>query len=173
MAIVDAQLLTGTDGDANFRYNTGNAEYAQGFVPNYSGKVTSISLLMKKEGSPTGNAYVQLQEDNAGVPSNTSLVQSGNVDVSTLTGTYAWITFTFASPIRVSAGKQYHFVLFATTTFSTTNWIRVQCSTTGGYPRGVFKNRYDGAAWADDYGGDLYFKESVEPEANSFLLGML
>ena len=68
MAIKDQSYESGQDADANFRYNTANSEQAQGFIPAVSGFITSVTLYLKKVGSPTGNIYAQIQSNNAGVP---------------------------------------------------------------------------------------------------------
>lgn len=155
---LDQNYITGQDADANFRYNTANSEEAQGFTPAVSGQVTHVSLYLKKVASPTGNMYVQIQTNNAGVPSNTSLAQSNNLDVATLTTGYAWYTFTFATPTYVTAGTVYHIVCFASTTISTTNYIRIGYdASSSAYAGGQYCYRYN-AAWTANATNDLLFQ---------------
>jgi len=167
--MIDQQLQQGTDSDNNFRVNTGNSEHAQSFTTTIAGGITSMQMTLKKVGSPTGNIYVQIQTNSSGLPSNISLGQSANVDVSTLSTSYGLITFTFSTPVSVNANTIYHCVLMGSFAVNGSNYVK-DATVSGGayaYAGGHFSYRYN-AAWTDG-GGDLYFVENVDPRGSIIL----
>lgn len=169
MAVLDQNYETGADQEHNFRYNVGNNEHAQGFKPTYS-DVTSVSLYLKKVASPTGNIYVQIQSDSAGKPSNISLGQSANIDVSTLSTSFAWIDFTFSTPVSVAPSTQYHIVLFGTFAIDGINWVRWDTDgSSPTYTDGSHAYRGTGA-WTTDTSYDNYFRTYATPRPSTFFL---
>ena len=149
--------------DNAFRYDTGSTEVAQGFMPLYSGSITSVSLYGKKVGSPTGNMWVQIQTDSSGKPSNSSLGQSANVDVSAFPTSNGWLTtFTFSSPVSVTGGTQYHIVAMGDFAISSTNYMTLYSTNSDVYKRGYYNYRYN-AAWTSLTARNLYFREYILP----------
>jgi len=99
--------------DYALRDATSRTEISQGFKPKTSAAVQKVRLWLKKTSTPTGNINIELQTDSSGVPSG-SAVSNGtsvNIDISTLTTSYAWYTFTFSTGPTLTADTQYHLVL--------------------------------------------------------------
>jgi len=135
--------------DQNWRDVTANTNISQGFKPNTSSTVTKVRLWLKKTGAPTGNITISIETDTAGVPSGTSVTNgdSQNVDVTTLTTGYGWVTFTFAANPTLVAGTQYHIVLqgsFAISPTACVSWGADNYDVI--YPSGSM-SLYGGATW--------------------------
>src|SRR3990167_2708347 len=104
-------------------------QISQGFKPNTSSTVTKIRLWLKKTGTPAGTDTLTLviQTNSSGVPSGSAVTNgtSNTVDISdTLTTSYAWVEFTFATNPSLTAGTQYHLVLQGAFTISTSNYVQ-------------------------------------------------
>jgi len=104
-------------------------QISQGFKPNTSSTVTKIRLWLKKTGTPAGTDTLTLviQTDSSGVPSGSAVTNgtSNTVDISdTLTTSYAWVEFTFATNPSLTAGTQYHLVLQGAFTISASNYVQ-------------------------------------------------
>lgn len=87
-------------------------------VPTNSGDVTSIEWYLRRFGASSfGNLFVEIRADNAGQPG--ALIATSNlIPTSTIaTGIYAFYDFTFSSPVAISAGTTYHFVLTGDATY--------------------------------------------------------
>jgi hypothetical protein len=78
--------------------------------------LNSTKFYLRKTGSPTGNANVKVYAMSGtfgsnGVPTGSVLATSGNLDVSTLTTSNQWITFTFDGSFTPTNGTPYCFEL--------------------------------------------------------------
>ena len=114
--------------DYPLRTSATYTEISQGFKCNTSSTVTKVKLWLKKVATPAGTDTVTLtiQTDSSGVPSGTGVTNgtATAVDISdTLTTSYAWVTFTFATNPSLTAGIQYHLVLSGAFTISETNYV--------------------------------------------------
>jgi hypothetical protein len=71
---------------------------------------TTIALQLKKVGSPVGRLRITIRaDDGAGEPGAIIATSNGlGIDVTTLTTSYAWRTFSFVPPVVFSDGVQYH-----------------------------------------------------------------
>ena len=114
---------------------------AQGFKPDYSLPIARVTLSLKKTGTPTGNIWVEIWTD-ATTPSAQLLADSAVVDISTLTGSFAGITFDFTTPIPVVAGTQYYIVLQGNNTIDGANYAQWEHSGSNSYA--------DGGPWKHD-----------------------
>lgn len=114
--------------DYALRDTATHTEISQGFKPVTSADVTKIRLWLKSVGTPAGTDTITLEihTDNSGVPSGTPVANgtATAVDISdTLTSSYAWVTFTFASNPTLTAGTQYHLVLTGAFTISAVDYV--------------------------------------------------
>src|SRR3990167_1285978 len=114
--------------DYALRDTAARTQISQGFKCNTSSTVTKVRLWLKKTGTPAGTDTITLdiQSDNSGVPSGTAITNgtATDVDISdTLTTSYAWVTFTFATNPSLTAGTQYHLVLSGAFTVSGVNYV--------------------------------------------------
>ena len=89
----------------------------QTFANVADGTLTSAKFHLKKSGSPTGSAYAELYaisgELASGEPDGAALATSDAFDVTTLTDTSAWVSFSFSgdNQILLNAGINYVVVL--------------------------------------------------------------
>ena len=76
------------------------------------GNITKIDSYMKKSGSPTGNATMDIfAVDGDGKPTGSTLGTSNTVDVSGWDTNELARTFTFSTPVEVTPGQQLAFVI--------------------------------------------------------------
>lgn len=110
---------------------------AQGFTPDYSYPVARVTLSLKKTGTPTGNLSAEIWSASAGnAPSAIIATASANVDVSTLTGSFANVNFDFAEPPPVVAGTLYFLVLRGTNAIDGANYAEWEHSGSNNYDGG-------------------------------------
>ncbi len=103
------------------RGSTDNQLLATPFVNTNNAGICRVDLQMVKNGSPTGNVWVEIWTNNAGSPGAIIGSKSSNVDVSTL-GSHAFQAFTWASGYpSVNASGTYWIVLSGDFAYSTTN----------------------------------------------------
>lgn len=118
-ATTDSDLTTGSHSavtTSNDLGTSGGITYLDGhdFTPTKRVKLTSVTIGMKKTGSPAGNVVVSIYE---GTPSTSLSTDSGNMRAvvvgagtqacSAITGSDADYTITFATPIILEAGINY------------------------------------------------------------------
>ena len=119
----------GTIRDNEFEITTSavttNDKLAQSFEISTASTVSEVDLYLKKVGAPTGNLTVEIQTDSAGEPSGTAVTNgtSNTVSASTLTTSFADITFSFASNPSLASGTTYWIVLTTADSQSNTNYV--------------------------------------------------
>lgn len=129
--------------DLNTAQSIRHASYAvascQGILTGTTGTVATIDLNLLKVGSPTGNAWVEIQTNSSGVPSNTPISNgtSATMDVTSLTTSAAWYTFTFAVHPTLTADTVYFIVVWSDVAISGTDYIRWSLQSTDVYRTGV------------------------------------
>lgn len=143
---IDVTLGTSAP-DNNFRYDVNSQQVAQGITPVETGAYGSVVLYLKRSSAALSGTITCLikTDDGSGNPSAT-VATSVTVDASTLTTSFAPITFNFRNSYNLTASTQYHIVLQSTVALNTTNYIKIQCFSTAAYAGGVLK-AYDGATW--------------------------
>jgi hypothetical protein len=92
-------------------YSGGNVKIGQSFTGN-GASITSAKFHIKKTGSPTGNATVSIYAHSgtygtSSVATGSAVATSGNLDVSTLTTSFALVEFTFSSPYETTNATNY------------------------------------------------------------------
>lgn len=135
-------------------------EISQGFKCATTDDVTKVRVWLKKTGSPTGNINVEIQTDSSGVPSKSAVSNgtSANVDISTLTTSYAWYTFTFSTNPSLTAGTQYHLVLQGSNTVNGTAYAQWGVDNYDVvYPDGSM-SVYDASTWTTEAVFDAVFE---------------
>ena len=135
--------------DYAVRDSVSRTQISQGFKPKTSAAVLKVRLWLKKTSTPTGNINIEIQTNTAGVPSGTAVSNgtSANIDVSTLTTSYAWYTFIFSTSPTLVADTQYHLVLQGSNTINGSayaNWGADDYDVV--YPDGTM-SVYDAATW--------------------------
>jgi hypothetical protein len=122
---------------------------AQSFT-GVSGKVTRLKVLLKKTGTPTDNAVIEIR----------SVSQTGTV-LATATKAGADITTSLVqyelaldSSVTLSSGIEYFVVFSRSGSLSNSNYFRTQANNTGVYASGIM-SQDDGTSWSDFAGYDL------------------
>lgn len=75
--------------------------------------ITSVVFNLTNSGAATGTLSVDLYDDNAGDPGSI-LATSSTINVATIPGTQTDETFTFASPVTLTAGQRYYLIMKVT-----------------------------------------------------------
>ena len=135
-------------------------QISQGFKPGTSAAVQKVRLWLKKTSTPTGNINIEIQTDSSGKPSGTAVTNgtSANIDISTLTTSYDWYTFTFTTSPSLTSGTQYHIVLQGDNTINGTayaNWGADDYDLV--FADGSMSD-YDGTTWAANERYDAIFE---------------
>jgi hypothetical protein len=126
-----------------------NDNLAQGITPPTTTVPSSFKLSLRRFGSATGLASVEVCADSSGNP-GTVLATTSTVDVSTLTTSFALVDFPILVGSRpsLSSGVQYHLKLKTTGSQSNTAWVEWGIDTTSpSYSGGVMKV-FASSAWA-------------------------
>lgn len=157
---LDQQLNPTIDGDFALRFGAANGvKLAQTFTPAVTGPVGRVSLRLKKTGSPTGNIWVTIESTSSGDPTGSVISQSANVDVSTLTGSYATYNFDFTGGTSITASTVYAIVLQGDYTINGTAYAVWGADNTGSYAGGELLG-YNGTDWNQfGAGADFWFDE--------------
>ena len=141
------------------RDDAARTRLAQGFQLATAGPVPFVELPIFKVGAPTGAYWVTLETNNGGFPSGTVLATSDKLDAARCDTTNSTATimtrFRFRTPATLSAGTQYHLVLYGDFAISGTNYLGWRADTNAGYANGL-KAAYSGTVWAND-STDLIF----------------
>lgn len=116
-------------GDFEFSVTTSavnpNTELAQSFTLTDTASIGSVTLLLKKVGTPAGTLTFRLETDSGGTPSGT-LVDPAATDTlaeSDLATGYSNYTFEFASGVELMGGLTYWLVLETSRSASNTNYV--------------------------------------------------
>lgn len=129
-AYADSYAETNQDTDQIVGNATINAA-GQSFTGN-GNDIIEAEFYLKKILSPTGNAtckiYASTGSDPNRTPTGAALATSNTFDVSTLTGSYALITFTFPTPYTSVNGTTY-FVVLDYTGGNATNYVHMGTDT--------------------------------------------
>ncbi|MBU1130486.1 LamG domain-containing protein, partial [Patescibacteria group bacterium] len=103
-----------------------NTGLAQEFQIGATGAIPAVSLRLKKVGTPSGDIFIEIQTDAAGLPSGTSVANgiSNSMAVDEIAANdYEWATFTFAAPPILRTDTIFHLVLKGNYTASAEDYI--------------------------------------------------
>ena len=141
-------------------------EVGHSFTNTTTGTTSTVSLWFKKTNSPTGTAVVEFYNatgtiGTSGIPTGASIATSNTFDVSTLTTSYQWISFTFASPVSLTAATDYA-IAIQYTGGDGSNFVSPGADNTSPTHGGnLFKSATVGSGWSAQSGEDLIFKFTV------------
>lgn len=159
--ILDDSNSASTNGSTDtIRIAADHLKHAQKFVPSVTAKITRATLKLAKVGSPTGNIWIEVYSDNAGLPDTLLGNISALVDVSTISSSATDINFDWSDGPLLTNGTSYWLVINADYTISAVNFIRDYVRTP------LYRDEskvWNGSAWNDrltDY--SLYFLEYRE-----------
>jgi len=121
---------------------------AQSFTTVDAFSFNSAVVHLFKTGSPTDNVVADLYASSAGMPTGTSLGQATVVAASDIPATTTATTFTWPTPISLSAATQYCLVMSRSGTLGTTNVIGWRRQTVTSYAGGFGSQDNSGGTWA-------------------------
>lgn len=141
--LVSLQSSAAGNSNLNVRNVTSQQEEANKWVASESLSVTAVTVWGRKNGTPTGNLFCKIYNDSSG-PS-TSIGQSNNIDVSTLTTDAggALITFTFGTPVALTSGQTYYISVGGDFAVSSSHYVKLH----GDVPTGTWPERYTFTPW--------------------------
>lgn len=161
-ATLDQYATTNQDSSHPMSSDTGAHQQGVGQSVRLSeaGYVTAVSFFLSKFGSPTGNAVAKIYATSgthgtSAVPTGTALATSGNVDVSTLTGSYALTEFTFSQLVLLSENTTYC-VVIEYSGGDVSNYVQVGIDATAPAHAGN-DAVYFASAWGANPGFDVIF----------------
>lgn len=140
--------------DTGLRDDNARQSCGQSFTAGSAYTCTRADVDIKKINSPTGNIWAEIWSISGGVP-DTKLGTSDSLDVSALSTSYAWVTFTFSTTVSISNGVDYAIVLTGDFTvgahhvYMYRKWIGAHSGS------GLFWN---GSAWSESANADHRFK---------------
>jgi len=121
------------------------SKIAQQFVPTSSWNCETISIKIKKIGTPTDGVQVALRTDTAGSPTwppvATQTVASASISTNS-----AWTDFTFSSAHALTAAATYWFVVERTGSADPENYYSIALDEDAGYGAGYLR-LWNGTAW--------------------------
>lgn len=119
-------------------------------IPYTTLTVTNVASEMLRATDPGTNMTVEIQTDNAGVPSGTVITNgtSNTVATSTLNTYYKTMTFTFSTPPTLTAGTTYHFVF--KTSATNANQITMLGLTNADKYANFVGSSNNGASWSSN-----------------------
>ncbi|MBS3817342.1 MAG: S8 family serine peptidase [Candidatus Thermoplasmatota archaeon] len=153
--------IKGKGGGNYVEGSTGASAYGdyrdcQSFVPKASDSITKLSLYMKKEGSPPGDAVVEIIEN----PPDGTALGSTTIKPSEVGTSASWVSTKLSNPINVTKGTTYGIrVKQEGGQGDTSNRYRLMVSGDQ-YSDGQFY-QYDGTSWSSFSSYDLSFKYSM------------
>ena len=95
--------------NAGFGLVASNNQVAQSFTPGSSFSLARMDVIIAKFGAPTDNWFVEIQTNNAGLPSGTPVTNgtSNSYAGTALTTTTQEWTITWSTPPSLSSGTKY------------------------------------------------------------------
>lgn len=157
--VVDQSNGTGTPaGDIVFGDSGTTEDIAESFQLSQESPLSSISLYLKKTGSPT-DATLAIVADNSGVPGTTVLASSTLLS-SSVASSYDWVAVSFPTNPVLDASTTYWLVVNVPSS-SALDYYTIG-ATDGGYS-GAAKTGHFSGTWTDvtPPGADLYFSISL------------
>ena len=125
-ATLDQSYTKTPNSQSAVKYDNTYYYVSQSFIPSVTATMPQLILKLFRNGTPTGNIWVEIETDSSNKPSNTTVTNgtSANIDVTTISNIdYTEYTFTFATPPSLTASTQYHIVLKGDYSNSTSNFI--------------------------------------------------
>jgi hypothetical protein len=130
-------------------YGSPNAQIAQTFRANNTGKLLKGSFGLKRTGTRSATLYLQLYAAAGNIPTGSVLATSDSINWNDVPTSAALVDFTFtgAQQYQVVLGSDYAIVVRSSDeSFNTSNYLASCGNTSNSYPNGNWA-RYEGY-WA-------------------------
>ena len=158
-------------------YSTTNEQV--GFAITLAGdkNIQTVDFFLDKVGTPTADSVMKAKiyavtgsVGTSGLPTGSLLATSIDVDVSVLTGTFAFVQFTFEEPYAATAGNFAIFLEYNSGDAS--NYVRIGTdSSSPTHGSNAFATNTVGSGWAADTTQDIIFKlDSAGPKIDSLMI---
>lgn len=135
-----------------------NQRIAQSFTLGTEFILNSVTLYVKKEGSPTDSFYVEIRADVGGQPAQYAYLGQSSLATSSIGTSYAWKTFDFTGGIKLEKNTTYWIYTYAPG-ITVDNYIYIGYQNTNVYVNGNFASSNDsGAIWSHQTNWDFAFK---------------
>lgn len=147
-------------------------DIAQSFQPQSSGVLNKVSLKLKKFGNPP-DVTVRILSDSNGSPNKNSVLASGTLFSSLVTGSYGWTDVTFSTTPNLNANTNYWIMI--DTSSNSSNYWSWQNDLAQSYTRGLPKwsaNWSAGSPVWTSFSGDLSFRAYMGGVINSISGGL-
>ena len=166
---LDQQQTTAT---TSAGIEAGSQSAAQTFTAGLTGKLDQIELLLLRYTGPSATPItVEIRDVSGGVPGSTVLATATLSEAAVPgTGTFTWLTVTFADPASVTAGTQYAIVLMGGAGYVAWGYTSGDPYASGA---GFFTREYTGSAAWVALGGDYAFRTYVATTATAVTLRQL
>ena len=157
----ETESLNGEDASQGLRSAVDNStvRIGQSFSVASGGPLEFIDVKVVATGAPTGQFWLQIEGNNAGVPNNTVLATSDKLDVSRIGTTATWVRMRFRTPVSISAATTYHMTMLGNYTVSATNFISWRMDGSAGTYTPGSKSLFDSdtSTWTLDTDDDMQF----------------
>jgi hypothetical protein len=111
-------------------------------------RITRLSLLMRKTGSPSDNVYAEIR---TGSETGTLIATSNDVAGSGIPTVLTWTEFTFSSPVTLTSSSVYYLVLKRDGSRDTTNHCYWGNDSSNPYAGGT-RSQKDSGSWSNQVG---------------------
>jgi len=182
MALLDSYSEANADQYADLANTVSHAQgQAITLASGYTYLLTSAKFYIAKNGAPTGNVYAKVYVATGtvgtdGAPTGSILVTSDAVDVTGIAAGPALVTFTFSTPVVLSAGGYCLECYFSGGDYAGGKYIGVgdDGSSPSHYGNHYSRNSSD-VVFGNNNGGDcvFYLYGTKVPTGGSFLFKML
>jgi len=136
---------------------TASLTYAQTFTPSVAHNITSVKLLLYRQGTP-GTMYVEIRATSAHYPTGSALV-TGSINANDFTTNSSGQLYEITFPSALSLDADTEYAIIARCGGDAGNRPLWLWKTAGGYAGGFARGSMDnGASWYNQ-GGDLIFYE--------------
>ncbi|HEY0011084.1 MAG TPA: choice-of-anchor R domain-containing protein [Candidatus Paceibacterota bacterium] len=130
-----SQSSTVQSATVNLGDATARTSLAQSFRPSSSQAINKVSLYLRKVGTP-GDLTIRIMGTTSGSP-NTTVLASGTLPASSVSGTFSFVDATFSSSPTLSSGQTYWLV--ATASVNASNYFTWGSDASDAYANGTGK----------------------------------
>ena len=139
--------------------------------------IQTVDFFLDKVGTPTADSVMKAKiyavtgsVGTSGLPTGSLLATSIDVDVSVLTGTFAFVQFTFEEPYAATAGN--YAILLEYNSGDASNYVRIGTdSSSPTHGSNAFATDTVSTGWAADTTQDIIFElDSAGPKIDSLMI---
>ena len=158
-------------------YSTNNEQVGFAVTLGSDKNIQTVDFFLDKVGTPTADSVMKAKiyavtgsVGTSGLPTGSLLATSIDVDVSVLTGTFAFVQFTFEEPYAATAGN--YAILLEYNAGDASNYVRIGTdSSSPTHGSNAFATDTVNTGWAADTTQDIIFElDSAGPKIDSLMI---